>query len=288
MSFSQELRFEEKPDGLLLLEEGEPRYFYRTLPKDSLPTFARSNYIHPLYGLDGEVLTEDFPDDHLHHHGIFWAWHQLYVKGKRIADPWLNKGVEWDVIKTKTNISGKKGILYSETLWRNKATSEAVIREELEVVFSRHSKDVFGLIFNIKLTPLVEGVSIGGSEDAKGYGGFSARIKLSSDVKFYSEGGEIEPQNLPVKAGPWINIAGKFEGTTGIVLMGEPDNLPYYQGWILREAGSMQNMAFPGANPITIEQNESLEFRNQILVHRDLNKAEIGEFYRRFSNSEAE
>jgi AcrR family transcriptional regulator len=36
--------------------------------------FRRSCYIHPLYGLDGEVMTEDFPVDHRHHRGVFWAW----------------------------------------------------------------------------------------------------------------------------------------------------------------------------------------------------------------------
>ena len=34
---------------------------------------------------DGQVLTEDFPADHLHHRGIFWAWHQVYVGEKAMG-----------------------------------------------------------------------------------------------------------------------------------------------------------------------------------------------------------
>ena len=34
---------------------------------------ARSDYIHPLYGLDGEELTLDWSGDHPHHRGIYWA-----------------------------------------------------------------------------------------------------------------------------------------------------------------------------------------------------------------------
>ena len=41
-----------------------------------------SCYIHPLYGLDGEVLTDDFPADHLHHRGVFWAWPHVTVDGR--------------------------------------------------------------------------------------------------------------------------------------------------------------------------------------------------------------
>jgi hypothetical protein len=69
--FGQTLRFEEKPDGILLLKNNFSRYFYRTSEVDFTNTFSRSNYIHPLYDNDGEIITEDFPEDHLHHHGIF-------------------------------------------------------------------------------------------------------------------------------------------------------------------------------------------------------------------------
>ena len=69
--FAQALRFEEKPNGILLLENDSPRYFYLSSEIDSTNAFSRSNYIHPLYNNDGEIITEDFPEDHLHHHGIF-------------------------------------------------------------------------------------------------------------------------------------------------------------------------------------------------------------------------
>ena len=48
--------------------------------------YRRCHYIHPLYGLDGEVLTEDFPADHPHHRGIFWGWHQLWLGDKKVGD----------------------------------------------------------------------------------------------------------------------------------------------------------------------------------------------------------
>ena len=53
---------------------------------------ARSSYVHPLYGLDGEVITDDFPKDHYHHRGLFWAWPHVRV-GTEETDLWMLKGI---------------------------------------------------------------------------------------------------------------------------------------------------------------------------------------------------
>lgn len=44
---------------------------------------ARSNYIHPLYGPHGEVLTHDWSVDHPHHRGLYWAWPEVDWRGER-------------------------------------------------------------------------------------------------------------------------------------------------------------------------------------------------------------
>ena len=70
--------------ALTVLDRGRPVLTYvhgDRLPEGLGPELARSCYIHPLYSLDGEVLTEDFPADHLHHHGLFWAWPAVEVRG---------------------------------------------------------------------------------------------------------------------------------------------------------------------------------------------------------------
>ena len=288
----QQLEFSKDREGILLLENNQPRYFYQVTTNSKDGEYPRANYVHPLYGLNGEVLTEDFPDDHLHHHGIFWSWHQLYAEGKRVADPWLSENISWEVGRTKTQV--KKGVatLDAEIFWIEQTDGKAVIKEDLTILFERLDKDAYTLLFDIKLTALVDSVAIGGSEDKKGYGGFSARLALPEDVEFNSNEGVVKAQNLPLKSGSWINVTGTFDPTrnrsSGIVIMGETEQLPSYQGWILRNKKSMQNMAFPGRVPIPIPKGESLEFRNQILVHRDLQKDEILEYYKIFSEEKSE
>jgi hypothetical protein len=285
-SFSQNLQFKKTGSGILLEENSQPRFFYQTATKSLNGEYPRSNYVHPLYGLDGEVLTEDFPEDHLHHHGIFWAWHQLYAEGKRVGDPWISEGVDWKVKKTRTKAKKNKAEINARIDWIQTANNQPIVQEDLVIKFERLEEDVFALTFDVDLTALVDGVEIGGSEDAKGYGGFSPRFFLPEDIVFESTEGNVEPHNLPVQAGPWMNMKGTFDPGTelssGIVIMGEPDRLPSYKGWILRSANSMQNMAFPGKEPIAIEKGKSLSFRNQILVHKDLGQEEIQSYYEKF------
>src|SRR5687768_7013453 len=72
-------------DDGVWLQEGDTRVlFYQRRPKAKDGKHARANYVHPLLDLDGEPLTEDFPADHPHHRGVFWAWHQVTVGGTAV------------------------------------------------------------------------------------------------------------------------------------------------------------------------------------------------------------
>ena len=88
-------------EGFLVTENGQAVLFYQLAPKSLNGEYERSNYIHPLHDLDGGVLTEDFPADHLHQRGIFWAWHQVFVQGKRISDQWTTENSIWEVVDAK-------------------------------------------------------------------------------------------------------------------------------------------------------------------------------------------
>src|SRR5688572_32025936 len=76
--------------SLALFEGDRPVFVYNhgVIQKPGVPADrARSTYVHPLYGLDGEVLTDDFPKDHLGHRGLFWGWPHVTV-GTQHYDLW--------------------------------------------------------------------------------------------------------------------------------------------------------------------------------------------------------
>lgn len=222
-SNAQQLAFEKSDEGILLKEKGQARFFYQTATKSLDGNYPRANYVHPLYGLEGEVLTEDFPEDHFHHRGIFWTWHQLYVNGKRIADPWFCEGISWKVKNTETTVQNNQATIQATVEWlADSLQNRAVLEEQVTITFHRLETNAYALTFDITMTALVNGLELGGSEDAKGYGGFSPRIKLPKEVMFRSEGKEIIPQNLPVHAGPWMSVEGKFghNSPSTITIMG--------------------------------------------------------------------
>src|SRR5206468_817402 len=51
------------------------------------PVFARSGFLHPLATRSGLVVTDDFPPDHAHQHGVFFAWVNPTFRG-RPTDFW--------------------------------------------------------------------------------------------------------------------------------------------------------------------------------------------------------
>jgi len=63
----QVLRFVAEPTGL---------------PDSTIkPVFLRGGYIHPVYTPSGRMVTDDYPSDHYHHHGIWFAWTKTQFEG---------------------------------------------------------------------------------------------------------------------------------------------------------------------------------------------------------------
>lgn len=46
------------------------------------PIFRRGGYIHPVYTPSGRIVTDDYPADHYHHHGIWYAWTKTEFEGR--------------------------------------------------------------------------------------------------------------------------------------------------------------------------------------------------------------
>jgi len=65
---------------------GRPFFSYQAeksdLPRTDIPeVYRRGAYIHPLLTPSGKLLTDDYPADHAHHHGIWFAWSNAKFEG---------------------------------------------------------------------------------------------------------------------------------------------------------------------------------------------------------------
>jgi hypothetical protein len=216
-------------------------------------------------GLDGEPLTEDFPADHLHHRGIFWAWHQVLVDDKPLGDPWVCERFHWDLVKAEPKELDSGGQLKLAVNWSSDDYTDAtgkripVVREEATITVHRRTPAYRLLDISYTLHPLVEHVSIGGSDDPKGYGGFSVRMKLRKPMEFLTSQGAVEPTTNSISSGTWVDVRGPI-GRDGS-LAGIP------QSWILRRSNSMQNAAYPGRHPVMLSAEKPIQFHYRLVIH---------------------
>ncbi len=265
-------------DGYWFSESGQQIMFYQRVTKSQQGKWPRSNYIHPLFDLDGNEVTEDFPVDHPHHRGIYWAWHQIFAGDQRLGDAWVASDFVAEVVAAKVIQADEQAaalrveVEWKSPLWMDNKKQPKPFMKETTVIRAHRATDKLRLIdFDIELQALVPGLHLGGSENAKGYSGFSARIKHPREVVFNGQAGPVQPQTTGLAAGPWIDMVGKYaagDAVSGISILCHPSYPADKQLWILRSKSSMQNAAYPGqhAKPVTMEKPWRLKYR--LVLHR--------------------
>ena len=268
------LKLKTTADGVLITENDKKVLFYQRATKSKNGKHARANYVHPLYDLDGNVLTEDFPADHLHHRGVFWAWHQLWVGDKMIGDGWTTKDMTWDVHSLKTShgkngsISIKVAVDWKSSQWHD--GKKPLVKETTSIRVYPSKYNLRKIDFDIRLQATEPNTRLGGAENVKGYGGFSTRIKLPEGIRFTSEKGNVTPQRTPIIAGPWMDMAAQFDksGISGLTILCHHMSAGYPQPWILRDKSSMQNPVWPGQHAKPLSTEKSLTLRYRLILHK--------------------
>ncbi|XOV95082.1 MAG: DUF6807 family protein [Bacteroidota bacterium] len=288
LTFSQSIKVTIGDKGALFTENKDSVLFYQAIGKEEQGQYMRANYVHPLFSLDGQILTEDTPKDHLHHHGVFWAWHQLYIGDKRIGDAWENKFFKWEVMSVKPIKSkGSSKTIETQVVWKSplwvdeQGKEKPFVSETTRITVYPSTKNYRIVDIQISLIANQPDTRIGGSEDPKGYGGFSPRIRLPEDIKFIGVNGEVEPKTNPVQSIGWLDMVGSLgaNGTmAGVAMLSHPSNPGYPNPWILRSKGSMQNAVypFPGAIPVPLSNINATVLRYRLVIHNgnlpDFNK----------------
>lgn len=281
-SFAQNFSYKKSSEGIGISENNKPVLFFQTKPKSVAGKYERSGYVHPLYDLKGYELTEDMPEDHPYHRGIFWAWHQVVVDGKKAANSWTSENIVYVPGKTQVTKSDKNIILSSQQVWQITDSGKApvnIINEIVRINVLKAKENYRIIDFSILLKPLVDNIKLGGSDDVKGYGGFCLRLKLPVNTQFISGDTVVEPKETVVMAGPWMDF--KLNGI-GLTVFGYKDEPSSRHPWILRKSKSMQNVPYPGRIPVAIPV-DGLKLEYRVVVHDEsCSKDEIEKLYAEF------
>ena len=269
--------FHNTRQGTMLCENDHPVFFYQKERKTIDGKFYFNNYLHPLFSLGGDTLTEEFPADHPYHRGIYWAWHQIYVDNESIGDGWVMEDISQEVTDMKTKVNGNGANLDLNVLWKSSLFKDGkpFVQEHTTIFVHPLENERRVIDFEIELKALVTGVSIGGSNDEKGYGGFCLRIKNPKQLTFTSERGLVKSEINPIKSGPWMDIsipnrAGDIDGITILCHSSTPN---YPATWILRNyEASMQNIVYPGKDRVELSMNKPTILRYRLIIHKGSSK----------------
>jgi len=276
--------------GFELKEGGKPVFFYQSVPKTLTGEYVCTNYFHPLYNLKGDILTEEFPPDHPYHRGVFWTWHQLYIDSVSIGDGWINDGISQDVVKILTEVRDGTAEMDLEVNWFSDTlpAGQPFMKEQTSVVVHPSESNIRKLDFIIRLYSLIDNLEIGGSDDPKGYGGFCLRLNIPDNMIFTSESGKVEPQEMQVSAGRWMDFSGlfgKMQETNGITILCHSENPVFPSPWILRQKGSMQNAVYPGRERVKLSKGVPVILKYRLVIHNgDAQSIDINKLQAEYSN----
>lgn len=211
-----------------ITDAGQPvlRYNYATIepgavltnvaPANRIYARARSDYIHPLFGLDGETLTRDWSVDHPHHRGIYWAWPEVDWRGQRGDLHALQKVFARPVGKC-TVISGPVfAQIEAENVWQWE-TGESLVHERAILRAYRATDDGRVIDLEFQFTALNEPVLLARRGTDK-YGGLNIRLASVQDqeITFHTD-----PTNAVPRAA-WAECHGKFSDArqpSGVVVL---------------------------------------------------------------------
>ena len=241
------------------------------VPEGTHPHFAagesyeRGDYIHPLYGPNGEELTEDYPKDHPHHRGVWWSWPLTRWKDQ-VADIWAVVGV-WSrpVVPFRGTVGRVCGTVAAENIWKFGKGEEPIVREE---VLIRAFPETDGCRFvdvQVRLTALADGVAIGGRPKA-GYGGFSLRAAPCQErqITLHADPEDANPRRA------WIDYSGVFaggQGKSGVALFEHVDN-PDYPNPLHEYPGCNCVMpAYPDKREVPLSKDKPLVLKHRLWIH---------------------
>jgi hypothetical protein len=278
--------FEQTENGRLdILEDGNLVLSYRfgIQSKPGVPADRfRSTYIHPLVDPFGSVLTDDFPEDHLHHRGLSWMWPNVTI-GEKTHDLWHIRGLyqKFDgwILKESGPICGTIGV---KNTWD---TAERTVADEW-VWVRTFLKGRLGRAVDISLTwKARERITIRGAEQ-RGYGGLCFRLGPRLETVITTPEGVVD-EDSDLLFFPWADQSGRFGGSThfsGVAVFQHPKNPFFPAGWCLRHYGFL-GVSWPGMDGFVLEPGVPLTLRFRIWIHEgDARAGQVREAYQGFAN----
>lgn len=242
---------------------------------------TRSCYIHPLYSPGGHVLTDDFPEDHLHHHGVFWTWPVVRTRGQD-TQTWHPANLRQHFVRWLKREAGRNAATLSvENAW--KLDGQEVVAKETVTLYI-HPVDKIGRAIDVELTiQAVSGPLLlrGAQEENKGYGGLSLRgAPMFKGAELTTDKGPLEG-DINNTEFFWTDLSTE---ECGVAVFVAPDHPGFPIPWSNRNSyAGFLNASWPGLRAAILKADAPVTLRYRIYVHRGNSEtANIPEVYEKY------
>jgi len=266
--------------SLELREDDKPVLVYNfgTITSDKVPAKdarrSRACFVHPLYGLSGEVLTDDFPKDHYHHVGLFWAWPHVKIDGKEY-DLWTYKDIHQKFLRWLGQETGHfAAVLGVENGWFIGA--KQVMTERIWFHVYSATMDHRAIDVTLVLIPGDKPVTLIGAPQ-KSYGGLNIRFaprqtndpKLAEKLTQITTAAGVDAKDLPDTRLTWADLTAKFiksNASSGAAIFVDPRHPDYPPTWLTRHYGILC-VGWPGVKPKTLEPGVPVRLDYRLWIH---------------------
>jgi hypothetical protein len=242
-------------------------------------------YLHPIYTLDGQLLSLFRPHDHVWHKGIAWSLADVgddnfwggptYVRGRGYVQLENNGRVDHDeLIRLERRDDGVD--MVHSLRWITQDDRQIFTERRSLAVRLVGDADGWVLIFDTAMTNISDAViSLGspttrGRENA-GYGGLTWRGPRSFDNGFiHTPAGSSRGEEARGTRQEWLGFSGRHDGTarwSTIVMVDAPDNPRHPTAWFVRNEGYAVLGTAPFFNEESVvEPGWTLSFRYAVVI----------------------
>jgi hypothetical protein len=274
----------------LISENGKPviQYNYETIPlpegylekltHGQIYAVARSNYIHPLFDFNGKPITLDWPLDHAHHRGIYWAWPEVGYQGElgdlhALQMVFARPNGKIESVEKNGTVS-----LRGENLWKWK-DEESIVHETATITVHPLSANGRKINLEFRFRGLVDEVTLARREQ-NFYGGLNFRMENLADFQsgsFQELTGDVAKNGAAWVFATWKDAdSGK---TIELTVFEKADNPDYSGDYIHYPEIQWFQPTFPKkGSRFILKKDDVLTLRFQLWLHEatatDANKKE--------------